>query len=185
MRDLIGLFDELSRLGDEMSIQRDHLKSEIEITDSASIANTTERKRDTTADAAATSLFGYEQAFGAILPETVDPTDLIDISVDTDHKDVGTFERAETISLKVAALVTQVLPSGNMVIQGRQEVRINFEVRELLVHGVVRPEDIASDNTVSYERIAEARIAYGGRSQLTDVQQPRYGTQVLDAIYPF
>ena len=163
----------------------DILTVEIEIADSATIANTTERKRDSTEDLAATSLFGYEQAFGTILPEAVDPTDLVDLSTDSDHKGVGTIDRSETVSLKVAALITQVLPNGNMVIQGRQEVRINFEVRELLVHGVVRPEDIASDNTIDYEKIAEARIAYGGRGQLSDVQQPRYGTQLLDVIYPF
>lgn len=167
-----------SRVGDILTV-------EIEISDSAKLANTTERKRDSTEDLAATSLFGYEQAFDVFLPEAVDPTDLVDLSADSDHKGVGTIDRSETVSLKVAALITQVLPNGNLVIQGRQEVRINFEVRELLVHGVVRPEDIASDNTIDYEKIAEARIAYGGRGQLSDVQQPRYGTQLLDVIYPF
>ncbi len=98
----------------------DILTVEIEISDSADLENTTERKRDTTEDSAAAALLGYEAAFGEILPEAVDPTDLIDLSTDSDHKGVGTIDRAETVSLKIAALVTQILPNGNMVIRGHQ-----------------------------------------------------------------
>jgi flagellar L-ring protein precursor FlgH len=97
----------------------------------------------------------------------------------------GTVDREEQITFEIAAVVTQLLPNGNMVLYGHQEIRVNFEIRELTVAGVVRPEDITSTNTIQHTQIAEARFAYGGRGQLTDVQQPRYGAQVLDVILPF
>ena len=97
----------------------------------------------------------------------------------------GSVNRSETLATNVAAVVTQNLPNGNLVIEGKQEIRVNFEVRELIVAGVIRPEDIESDNTIESTKIAQARIAYGGRGQITDVQQPRYGQQVMDILLPF
>lgn len=97
----------------------------------------------------------------------------------------GSIARSETVKLRVAAVVVKVLPNGNLVISGSQEVRVNFEVRVLNVSGIVRPRDIEGDNAISYDRIAEARISYGGRGRITEVQQPGLGQQILDIITPF
>src|SRR5581483_3659431 len=97
----------------------------------------------------------------------------------------GSVNRSEQLKTNVAAVVTQLLPNGNLVIEGKQEIRVNFEMRELKVAGIVRPEDIENDNTLDSSKIAQARIAYGGRGQLTDVQQPRWGQQISDVILPF
>jgi flagellar L-ring protein FlgH len=157
----------------------------IEIEDEATLSNTTERTRTAGEDAAASSLLGYEASLGQIFPEAIDPTSLIDLESNSNTQGSGSVKRDEEINLRIAALVTQVLPNGNLVIAGRQEVRVNFEVRELQVVGMIRPEDITSINTIFYDQIAEARIAYGGRGQLTDVQQARYGQQIYDILWPF
>ncbi len=157
----------------------------IAIKDNAKISNTTQRSRTNAENSSASALLGYEAGLGAILPEAVDPTNLIDLDSSSNSQGSGSVNRDETIDLRVAALVTQVLPNGNLVIAGRQEVRVNYEVRELQVIGMIRPEDITSINTVSYDQIAEARIAYGGRGHISDVQQARYGQQIFDVIWPF
>ncbi|MHA1599435.1 MAG: flagellar basal body L-ring protein FlgH, partial [Alphaproteobacteria bacterium] len=145
----------------------------------------TVRSRTNAENASASSLLGYEASLGALLPEAVDPTNLVDLDSTSNSQGEGSVDRDESIDLRVAALVTQILPNGNLVIAGRQEVRVNYEVRELQVVGMIRPADITSGNTISYDQIAEARIAYGGRGHISDVQQPRYGQQVFDVLWPF
>ncbi len=157
----------------------------IEIEDDASISNSTNRSRTAGEDASATSILGYEASLAQVWPEAIDPTSLIDLDSASNTQGAGSVKRDESINLRVAVLVTQVLPNGNLVIAGRQEVRVNFEIRELQVAGLIRPEDITSTNTIGYDQIAEARIAYGGRGQITDVQQARYGQQLYDIIWPF
>ncbi|MEX2454573.1 MAG: flagellar basal body L-ring protein FlgH [Rhodospirillaceae bacterium] len=163
----------------------DILTVTIAISDNAEISNSTVRTRNANESAAAPNFLGYETALNRILPTDINPSALIDLSSSNRSEGNGEISRDETVNLKLAAVVTQRLPNGNLVLHGRQEIQVNFEVRELQIAGVVRPEDIASDNTISYEKIAEARIAYGGRGHITDVQQARYGQQVFDIIWPF
>ncbi len=157
----------------------------ITIDDKADIDNKSVRTRDNTEDASVNAFFGYESSLSRVLPEAIKPGNLIDIDSKTSNAGNGTIDRSEKINLKIAVVVTQVLPNGNLVVHGRQEVRVNFEVRQLQVAGIIRREDITAVNTISYEKVAEARIVYGGAGQITDVQQPRYGTQVLDVLLPF
>ncbi len=163
----------------------DLITVEIAIGDQATIANTTTSSTKATDNANATNLFGLESRLKGVLPDAVDPSSLINLGSNSANTGTGTVNRSESINLTVAAIVTGVLPNGNLVIQGQQEVRVNNEVRELVVSGIVRPEDISNANTIKHTQIAEARISYGGRGQITDVQQARYGQQLLDAILPF
>jgi flagellar L-ring protein precursor FlgH len=166
------------KVGDLLTVQ-------IDIGDQAKIANTTTRSTNASENANATNLFGLESRLKGVLPDAVDPSSLVKLGSDSANTGTGTVDRSESINLTVAAVVMQVLPNGNLVIQGKQEVRVNNEVRELAVSGIVRPEDISNANTIRHTQIAEARISYGGRGQITDVQQPRYGQQFFDIIWPF
>ena len=154
----------------------------VTIDDQAQISNQTARNRKSTNEAGVGGVMG--SIFGAVAPE-IDASTAIDVSSGAGDLGSGSVNRQENLETSVAAVVTQVLPNGNLVIEGHQEVRVNFEIRDLIVAGIVRPEDIGADNTIPSSKIAEARIAYGGRGQITDMQQPRYGQQVLDAILPF
>jgi flagellar L-ring protein precursor FlgH len=167
-----------SKIGDLLTVQ-------IAIGDQAKIANTTSRSTTASENANATNFLGLESRLKGVLPDAVDPSNLLKLGSDSANTGTGSVDRSETINLTVAAIVTQVLANGNLVIQGQQEVRVNNEVRELSVSGVVRPEDISNANTISHTQIAQARISYGGRGQITDVQQARYGQQFFDIIWPF
>lgn len=167
-----------SKIGDILTVM-------ININDTAVVNNKTKRTRDSNEDASISRLFGFERSLVDTLPSAYDPTNLIDIDSDSLSDSVGALSRDETISLQIAAIVTQVLPNGNLVIHGTQEVRVNFEVRQLSIDGVVRHEDISSTNTVNHNQIAEARIVYGGKGTLSDIQRPRYGQEFFDIVYPF
>jgi len=160
----------------------DILTVNVVIDDKAQIANQTDRTRSSTSDLGLGG--GLGSLFNVVVPD-VSASAAVDTSSGVSDSGEGSVNRAESLETQVAAVVTQILPNGNLVIEGRQEVRVNFEIRDLIVAGIVRPEDIGADNTIDSSKIAEARIAYGGRGQITDVQQPRYGAQVLDAILPF
>jgi len=167
-----------SRVGDILTV-------EIDISDRAAIANKTTRSRDNSDKANLSSFLGYESQLKTFLPDAVQPDNLTSFGSTTSNTGEGKVDRTENIRLTIAAIVVAVLPNGNLVIEGRQEVRVNFEVRDLYIAGIVRPQDISANNTIKHTQIAEARISYGGRGQLTDVQQPRYGQQLYDIIFPF
>jgi flagellar L-ring protein FlgH len=159
----------------------DLLTVTVNITDQANFANETQRSRTVTEDSGITAFLGSNLLTGT----TALPGRLLtaDATASTDGK--GSVQRQESLTTNIAAVVTQLLPNGNMVVEGKQEIRVNFEMRELIVAGIVRPEDIQSDNTIDSSKIAQARIAYGGHGQISDVQQPRYGQQVMDVLLPF
>jgi flagellar L-ring protein precursor FlgH len=164
----------------------DILTVSVSIADSASFATALDNSRKSSEDTnTAFSLLGFENSLNKILPDSVNPAKLADFSADSVAQNAGKTTRTESMAVSMAAVITQVLPNGNLVISGRQEVRVNYELRELSVQGVVRPEDISSSNTVTSDKIAEARVYYGGRGVVSDVTQPRYGQQIFDIIFPF
>ncbi len=157
----------------------------ISFSDNADFSNESSRSRVTTEHIEAPNFLGWESKLPLRFPRAVDPDNLINFKSNPTYKGKGDIKRAESLNVKIAATVTQILPNGNLVVIGRQEVRVNNEVREMVITGVVRPQDILAENVISYEKIAEARISYGGRGQITDVQQPPWGQQVLDVVSPF
>ena len=165
-----------ARIGDLLTVT-------VNITDKANLSNETQRSRSNKEDSGITDFIGAK-TLGAgaqkVLPGRILTADS---TASSDGK--GSVNRQEALQTNVAAVVTQVLPNGNLVVEGKQEIRVNFEIRELIVAGIVRPEDIQSDNTIDSSKIAQARIAYGGRGQISDIQQPRYGQQVMDVLLPF
>ena len=157
----------------------------VTIDDSANISNGTTRKRSASNQANIGTSLGSVFNAGPVPGLDIGADGAITTGSALADGGSGSVNRSENLQTNVAVVVTQVLPNGNLVIEGRQEVRVNFEVRDLIVAGIVRPMDIQSDNTILSEKIAEARISYGGRGQISDVQQPRYGQQIADAILPF
>jgi len=157
----------------------------IDINDRARLNNTTERRRDNGETAELPAFGGFEQKLVDLLPDGANASQLVDLSSGSSSRGEGSVDRREDVELTIAAIVTQVLPNGNLVVAGKQEVRVNYELRELTVTGIIRPEDISNANRIQHTQIAEARISYGGRGQLTDVQQARYGQQLYDILFPF
>jgi flagellar L-ring protein precursor FlgH len=161
----------------------DLLTVTVNITDQANFANESQRSRTSTEDSGVTDFLGSKLLSGNL--SKVFPGRFLTDDSKSSYDGKGTIQRQESLTTNVAAVVTQTLPNGNLVVEGKQEIRVNYEMRELIVAGIVRPEDIQSDNTIDSSKIAQARISYGGRGQISDVQQPRYGTQVMDVLLPF
>jgi flagellar L-ring protein precursor FlgH len=167
-----------SRVGDILTVL-------ISIDDSAKTSNTTVAGRDATSNTGVPHLLGLESSLGKILPGAYDPTNMISTNTKTSSTGTGTIDRKEQINTTIAAVVTAVLPNGNLVIQGTQEVRTNYDVRQLTLAGIVRPEDISSSNTIKHTQIAEARISYGGRGDLSAVQKTPAFQSLTNRFWPF
>lgn len=166
------------RVGDILTVN-------IDISDSAQVQNTSIANRKANTTLGVPNFLGLESSLGKILPSSFDPKQALGVSSDIESNGQGSVNRSEAVNLTVAALVTAVLPNGNLVIQGRQEVRVNSELRELTVAGVVRPEDISAANTIRHTQIAEARVSYGGRGQVSNVQKAPIGNSLLTKFSPF
>lgn len=175
-----------SLLGDRRASARgDIMTVVIEIDEGAQISNSTARSRSGSEEMSLPSLLGIPQRLDERLPDGASMADAVNTSSSSRSGGEGSVSRNEELTLRIAATVTDVLQNGVLRIEGSQEVRVNFEIRELLISGFVRPEDISRQNEITYDKIAAARISYGGRGQITDMQQPRYGQQVADILLPF
>lgn len=157
----------------------------IEIDEEAQINNETSRSRSGAEKLSVPDLLGLPQRINQELPAGASTDPAVSLNSTSSSSGDGSVRRSEELTLRVAATVVDVLPNGVLAIEGSQELRVNFELRELLVTGFVRPEDVSRQNEITYDKIASARVSYGGRGQITDVQQPRYGQQILDVILPF
>lgn len=175
-----------SLLGDRRAGERgDILTVVIQIDDKAEISNSTGRNRTGSQTMGLPSLFGIPERIDRSLPDGASMANAVSTNSGSTFSGTGSVSRKEKLTLRVAATVVEKLPNGVLRIEGQQEVRVNFEMRELIVTGYVRPTDITRQNEITYDKIAGARIAYGGRGQISDVQQPRYGQQITDAVLPF
>ena len=158
----------------------------IDMENEATFESASTRTRNSGEDTSIGALGGFEGTLASkVLPDAADLTNFADLTSTSNNNNAGTTDSKDDIELKIAAVVSQILPNGNMVIHGRQEFRVNYEKRILEVTGVIRPEDIMLDNSVPYDKIAEARIGYGGKGFISDVQQPRIGQQIFDILMPY
>jgi flagellar L-ring protein precursor FlgH len=157
----------------------------VTVNDSAKTSNSTNAGLTTSNAVGVPNFFGLESTLGKILPGAYDPSKMITTNSAMNSQGAGGINRTEQISLTIAAVVTQVLPNGNLVIQGSQEIKTNEDERQLTVAGIVRPEDISSSNTIASSQIAEARINYGGRGDIAAVQKTPAGTALLQRFWPF
>jgi flagellar L-ring protein precursor FlgH len=163
----------------------DILKVIININDSATVGSTTTQTRSSADSTKAPAALGLQKRLAHLISGSANPADLLDITSSGNASGTGSIKRAETVLTNVACMVTQILPNGNLVVHGDQEIRVNGELRQITVDGIVRTEDIAADNSVGAQQIAESRISYGGKGNVTDIQKPRLGTQLIDILSPF
>jgi len=111
--------------------------------------------------------------------------DLITSSSDNSFKGAGSTTRQGQLTATITAIVKEVLPNGNLVVQGTRSVAVNHEEQYITITGVVRPEDINRDNVVLSSQVADANISIGGVGVVADKQRGGWGTWVFDLIWPF
>ena len=175
-----------SLFGDRRAARRGDLMTVvIEIDDRAEISNATDRSRTGSGSMGIPQFFGLPQRLDRKLPDSASMAEAVKTQGSSAFSGDGSVARKEKLRLRVAATVVEVLPNGVLRIEGQQEVRVNYELRELVVSGFVRPGDVTRQNEITYDKIAGARISYGGRGQISDVQQPRWGQQLADHLLPF
>ena len=175
-----------SLFGDRRAARRgDILTVVIEIDDSASISNNTDRSREGEQSSGLPQFLGIPQRLDEELPEGASMAEAVETRSSSSFEGSGSVSRQEELTLRIAATVVEELPNGVLRIEGQQEVRVNFELRELIVTGYVRPIDISRQNEITYDKIAGARVSYGGRGQISDFQQPTYGQQISDILLPY
>ena len=163
----------------------DILTVSVEIDDSAQTSDSATGSRTNSYKAATPNVFGFESSLGKIFPSQYDPANALGASGSATNAGAGAIKRAEKISVTIAAVVSGVLPNGNLIIQGTQEVRTDHEVRVLTVSGIARPEDISSENTIKHTQLAEARISYGGRGDQSNMTTPPVAQKLMDRYSPF
>lgn len=167
-----------SRVGDVITV-------DIKFTNKTNVDDKLEASRTLTQTTPINNFFGYEKYAKKIFPKAVDPKHMTNLGADTDLKTKGTRERTDEMDIKIAATIIQILPNGNMVIQGHREVRISGEVRTIELKGIIRREDIIAGNRIKYAKIAEARLSDVSRGEISDLNSTPWGQEILNKILPF
>ena len=129
--------------------------------------------------AALTNLFGLESKF----PDSIDPTSLVNAASETDFEGGGATNRSGALSAIVTTRVAEVLPNGDLVLEGVREVEINGDRQMLLLTGIVRPEDIGPNNVVMSPAVGQLRIRYFGEGLIKDTLKPGWITKILNKIF--
>ena len=175
-----------SLFGDRRASQYgDLLTVVIEIDDEAEITNSVAQSRQADQGFSIGALFGLPELVTPALPGAANLTPAVDLSRGSSINGNGNIKRQEKMTLRLAARVVDVMPNGYLSLAGRQEIMVNNEVRYLQVTGLIRTQDISRLNTITYDKIAEARVFYGGQGQVSDSVRPRSGNKVLSKLLPF
>ncbi len=146
----------------------------------------TKTSRTSSIDAGINNLLGYEtkmRSWG--VPHAFDNKAMFKASMGNDFDGSGSTSRDESMTASITARVVQVLPNGNLFIEGTRKIRVNNETQNITLSGIIRPSDISPDNTVLSSYIADARIDYTGSGPVSDKQRPGWLARILDVAWPF